>query len=103
MPRRPPSRSLEPESGSRIDPLAPPIVGGNSPVGAFGKPFGALEKLSGKNWMTDSATRLKKGTKSPLFTRHPNNPILTAADWPYEINTVFNAGSILLEDGTTLL
>jgi predicted GH43/DUF377 family glycosyl hydrolase len=28
---------------------------------------------------------------------------LTAADWPYPINSVFNAGATLLPDGTTLL
>jgi predicted GH43/DUF377 family glycosyl hydrolase len=39
----------------------------------------------------------------PLFQRHPSNPILTAADWPYPSNTVFNAGATLLPDGTTLL
>jgi predicted GH43/DUF377 family glycosyl hydrolase len=39
----------------------------------------------------------------PLIERHPNNPILTAADWPYQCNTVFNPGATLLEDGTTLL
>jgi len=38
-----------------------------------------------------------------LFHRHPRNPILTAADWPYPINSVFNAGAILLDEGTTLL
>src|SRR5260370_7580625 len=38
-----------------------------------------------------------------LFERYPGNPILTAANWPYRINTVFNAGATLLEDGTTLL
>lgn len=38
-----------------------------------------------------------------LFHRHPKNPILTAADWPYDINCVFNAGATLLPDGTTLL
>ena len=38
-----------------------------------------------------------------LFTRHGGNPILTAADWPYEINSVFNPGATLLKDGTTLL
>jgi predicted GH43/DUF377 family glycosyl hydrolase len=38
-----------------------------------------------------------------LFERHANNPILTAADWPYQINSVFNAGATLLRDGTTLL
>jgi predicted GH43/DUF377 family glycosyl hydrolase len=38
-----------------------------------------------------------------LFRRHPENPILTAADWPYPANTVFNAGATLLPDGSTLL
>ena len=38
-----------------------------------------------------------------LFHRHKLNPILTAADWPYPINSVFNAGATLLPDGTTLL
>ncbi len=38
-----------------------------------------------------------------LFVRHPNNPILTAADWPYPVHTVFNPGATLLPDGTTLL
>jgi predicted GH43/DUF377 family glycosyl hydrolase len=38
-----------------------------------------------------------------LFKRHEHNPILRAADWPYPVHTVFNAGGVLLEDGTTLL
>ena len=38
-----------------------------------------------------------------LFRRHKLNPILTAADWPYPINSVFNPGAVLLPDGTTLL
>ena len=38
-----------------------------------------------------------------LFERHRGNPLLTAADWPYPINTVFNAGATRLADGTTLL
>jgi beta-1,2-mannobiose phosphorylase / 1,2-beta-oligomannan phosphorylase len=38
-----------------------------------------------------------------LFTRHQGNPILTGKDWPYSINSVFNAGATLLPDGTTLL
>ena len=28
-----------------------------------------------------------------LFHRHPDNPILTARDWPYPAHTVFNAGA----------
>ena len=38
-----------------------------------------------------------------LFTRYSLNPILTAKDWPYSINSVFNAGATLLPDGSTLL
>ncbi len=37
------------------------------------------------------------------FHRHKLNPILTAADWPYPIHSVFNPGATLLPDGTTLL
>ncbi len=39
----------------------------------------------------------------PLIDRYSNNPILTAADWPYRAHTVFNPAATLLQDGTTLL
>src|SRR5277367_2972608 len=39
----------------------------------------------------------------PLFTRHGGNPILSRNDWPYAINSVFNAGAVRLADGDTLL
>jgi predicted GH43/DUF377 family glycosyl hydrolase len=38
-----------------------------------------------------------------LFERYEGNPILTAAHWPYPVNSVFNCGATLLADGTTLL
>ena len=38
-----------------------------------------------------------------LFHRHKNNPILTAANWPYPANSVFTPGATLLRDRTTLL
>ena len=38
-----------------------------------------------------------------LFNRHPQNPILTAQDWPYPANTVFNAGACQMGDETILL
>jgi predicted GH43/DUF377 family glycosyl hydrolase len=38
-----------------------------------------------------------------LFRRHKLNPILTAVNWPYPVNSVFNPGATLLLDGTTLL
>ena len=37
-----------------------------------------------------------------LFRRHSANPILKPADWPYPVNTVFNAGATE-HDGETLL
>jgi predicted GH43/DUF377 family glycosyl hydrolase len=40
---------------------------------------------------------------SDLFRRHKSNPILTAADWPYPVTSVFNPGATLIQDGTTLL
>jgi predicted GH43/DUF377 family glycosyl hydrolase len=38
-----------------------------------------------------------------LLHRHAHNPILTAADWPYPVHSVFNPGAVRLVDGTTLL
>jgi predicted GH43/DUF377 family glycosyl hydrolase len=38
-----------------------------------------------------------------LFTRYSGNPILTQSNWPYSINSVFNAGVAKLDDGDTLL
>ena len=42
--------------------------------------------------------------RSPeLFTRYQGNPILTAADWPYTVNAVFNPGVAGLDGETILL
>jgi predicted GH43/DUF377 family glycosyl hydrolase len=38
-----------------------------------------------------------------LFQREPGNPILSASDWPYPANSVFNPGATLLPNGETLL
>ena len=48
---------------------------------------------------------LKPGSSGglSLFTRNPSNPILSAEDWPYPVNSVFNAAAVLLPDGDTLL
>ena len=42
-------------------------------------------------------------TDLSLFTRHSGNPILSRQNWPYAINSVFNAGAVRLADGDTLL
>ena len=41
--------------------------------------------------------------KEELFERHPNNPILTTKDWPYRVNSVFNAAAAEVEGQTLLL
>src|SRR2546421_4132686 len=51
----------------------------------------------------EKQTSLLSTSFEPLLHRHPANPILTSNDWPYAINSVFNAGATLLSDGTTLL
>lgn len=38
-----------------------------------------------------------------LFHRHPGNPILSAEDWPYPVNTVFNPGAAAHNAETVLL
>ncbi len=38
-----------------------------------------------------------------LLTRHSSNPLLSEKDWPYRVNSVFNAGVVRLADGDTLL
>jgi predicted GH43/DUF377 family glycosyl hydrolase len=45
----------------------------------------------------------KMNQHETLFHRHPANPILSGKDWPYPMNSVFNAAATLLADGTTLL
>ena len=45
---------------------------------------------------------LERGYQT-LFRRYHNNPILTAADWPYPAHSVFNPGAARLPDGTILL
>ena len=40
--------------------------------------------------------------KKELFHRFPGNPVLTAAQWPEMVNTVFNPG-VVVHEGETLL
>jgi len=50
-------------------------------------------------------TRLKSydNTYKDLFVRDQNNPILSAKDWPYPVNTVFNPGVTYLQNKVLLL
>lgn len=38
-----------------------------------------------------------------IFVRYGHNPVLTAANWPYPVHSVFNPAATRLKDGTTLL
>jgi beta-1,2-mannobiose phosphorylase / 1,2-beta-oligomannan phosphorylase len=42
-------------------------------------------------------------TAAELFERHPGNPILTAGDWPYPVNAVFNPAAAASDGKTVLL
>jgi predicted GH43/DUF377 family glycosyl hydrolase len=51
----------------------------------------------------NQTTNPQGGLFAELFRRHPNNPILTARDWPYPAHTVFNAGACRTATETILL
>jgi len=67
--------------------------------------FVSVEDVITKNskWEPQGTSMPKNNHQTQLLRRHPSNPLLTATDWPYAMNTVFNAGATLLPDGTTLL
>ena len=48
--------------------------------------------------MSTSATQARE-----LFVRHGSNPILTADDWPYPANVVFNPAATIVDGETVLL
>ncbi|MHB1421517.1 MAG: glycoside hydrolase family 130 protein [Bacillota bacterium] len=50
-------------------------------------------------------TRLKSNDNKfkELFRRHPDNPILTAQNWPYPAHTVFNPGATIFNGKVLLL
>ena len=41
--------------------------------------------------------------RSEILDRVPTNPILTARDWPYAVNSVMNAGATVVDGETVLL
>ncbi len=57
--------------------------------------------------MSNESSTLKVSLRNTLhenlFMRHADNPLLSAANWPYPCNTVFNPAATVLSDGTTLL
>jgi predicted GH43/DUF377 family glycosyl hydrolase len=65
----------------------------------------SLESSSPAESKSDDRPCLKLGacTDLSLFTRYAGNPLLSRENWPYSINSVFNAGAVRLPDGDTLL
>jgi predicted GH43/DUF377 family glycosyl hydrolase len=59
--------------------------------------------LESKDSIVTEQTHVEALTGSPLFARYSGNPILTQENWPYPINSVFNAAAAKLADGDTLL
>ena len=53
--------------------------------------------------VVDVQAELRSASSLPLFVRNQGNPLLSRENWPYPINSVFNAGAVLLPDGDTLL
>ena len=53
--------------------------------------------------IAEEQEEIKACAGKPLFTRYSGNPLLIRDRWPYPINSVFNAGVVLLADGDTLL
>jgi predicted GH43/DUF377 family glycosyl hydrolase len=77
-------------------------VTGGAASTVFAKDHGPKSEANGQKQKVPFMTQSSNHQES-LFHRHAKNPLLTAADWPYPINTVFNAGATLLPDGRTLL
>lgn len=51
----------------------------------------------------ETKLRAEGNTYKELFVRHPYNPILTAKDWPYPVNTVFNPAAVMYQGKVLLL
>src|SRR5688572_4771737 len=99
--RRAPFRSGQPKSGCGGNALVPDgIVRDAGRLSA--RPAARTRARTAAHYRTAHHMTTSAGYEV-LFHRHPANPILTAADWPYPAHTVFNAGATRLLDGTTLL
>src|SRR5688500_4381742 len=102
MPRCAARRSREREPGRRVDARLPAGAAGRGRRGR------ALERDADADRRPCRSRAGRERAMSAvsyetLFHRSAQNPVLTAADWPYPVHTVCNAGATLLPDGTTLL
>src|ERR1051326_2664795 len=99
MSRRPASRPRQREPGSRVDAF---FLNGAPRNAQGGKRYGEQFVT---NILAEKSPdqRTIKNQHETLFHRHPDNPILSGKYWLYSMNSVFNAGATLLQDGSTLL
>ncbi len=56
-----------------------------------------------KKTVFESNLKTDNNAFKELFCREPKNPILTAKDWPYSANTVFNPGATMFHGKVLLL
>ena len=80
-----------------IDPIDPKLVASPPAHPNGAKPVESIDSVAVDQLHVESHSGL------PLFTRYAGNPILTQDNWPYPVNSVFNAGVAKLADGDTLL
>src|ERR1700739_1378035 len=114
MPGRSSSRSRQRKPGSGINAFVPDGAPGNAGSeggprrrNAPGNEYYPLNPLT-QPAALPAASVLEEPTAvpcidHPLFTRYSGNPILSRLNWPYPINSVFNAGAVRLADGDTLV
>lgn len=57
----------------------------------------------GKHIFKTKLQDFNKHSYKELFLRNPQNPILSAKDWPYPVNSVFNPAAVQFHDKTLLL
>jgi len=69
------------------------------------QPEGSMERDPGSACDTRDRQVREDLALSPhkLLTRYEGNPLLVGRDWPYTVNTVFNAGAARLPSGETIL
>ena len=85
------SDDVNTERGGRVDARVPPR--GADPRGHRGPVQRPPRVRTGRGDVSDPE----------LFRRDPANPILTADDWPYPVNAVFNPAAVVVGDETVLL
>jgi len=65
--------------------------------------MGTVEESMGTEDKAENYSIKRPRGNHRLFKRYEGNPILTAGDWPYPVNSVFNPAAVLVKGETLLL